>query len=146
MEYQANFIEQKFRLKEYRTFSPQIAQASPVLRGTLKGDKVDAAAQISTALQNLEEAFVKCSQGKRYLGGDNIGFLDIVLGSHLGWLKTEQTIAGIKVLDEAKFPELTAWADWFYAHHAVRDVMPEVGRRVKFNAYLIGVLKTKAAN
>lgn len=89
---------------------------------------------------------MKCSQGKHYFSGDNIGFLDIVLGSHLGWLKAAETIAGIKVLDEAKFPELTAWADRFYAHHAVRDVMPEVGRLVEFNAYLIGVLKAKAAN
>ncbi|CAN6319424.1 unnamed protein product [Urochloa humidicola] len=123
----------------------KIAPASVVLRGVVNGDKDEAAAQVSTALQHLEEAFVKCSQGKSYFGGDNIGFLDIVLGSHLGWLKAAEEIAGVKVLDESKFPELTAWADRFYAHHAVRDVMPETDRLVQFNTYLISVLKAKAS-
>jgi len=116
------------------------------LRGATNGDKDEAAAQVSTALQHLEESFVKCSQGKSYFGGDNIGFLDIVLGSHLGWLKAAEKIAGVKVLDESKLPELTAWAERFYAHHAVRDVMPETDRLVQFNTYLIGVLKAKASN
>ncbi|OEL24684.1 Glutathione S-transferase U17 [Dichanthelium oligosanthes] len=123
----------------------KIAPASVVLRGVTSGDKDEAAVQVSTALQHLEEAFVKCSQGKSYFGGDNIGFLDIVLGSHLGWLKAAEKIAGVKVLDESKFPELTAWADRFYAHHAVRDVMPETDKLVEFNTYLIGVLKAKAS-
>nr|CAB3495448.1 unnamed protein product [Digitaria exilis] len=122
----------------------KIAPASVVLRGVINGDRDEAAAHVYTALQHLEEAFVKCSQGKSYFGGEDIGFLDIVLGSHLGWLKAVEKIAGVKVLDESKFPELTAWADRFYAHHAVRDVMPETDRLVQFNTYLIGVLKAKA--
>lgn len=116
-----------------------------VLRGVANGDIDEAAAQVSAALENLEEVFVKCSRGKSYFGGDSLGFLDIVLGSHLGWLKAAEQIAGVKVLDECKFPELTAWADRFYAHHAVRDVMPETDRLVQFNTYLIGVLKAKAS-
>ena len=111
------------------------------MRGATNGDKDEAAAQVSTALQHLEESFVKS-----YFGGDNIGFLDIVLGSQLGWLKAAEKIAGVKVLDESKLPELTAWAERFYAHHAVRDVMPETDRLVQFNTYLIGVLKAKASN
>ncbi|KAL6905223.1 hypothetical protein ACP4OV_002824 [Aristida adscensionis] len=123
----------------------KIAPASRVLSGVSDGDKKEAAAQVSAALEHLEEAFMKCSQAKPYFGGDNIGFLDIVLGSYLGWFKAVEKIAGVKVLDEAKFPELTAWADRFYAHHAVRDVMPETDRLVELNAYLIDVLKAKAS-
>jgi len=123
----------------------KIAPASVVLRGVTAGDKDEAAAQLSEALQHLEEAFVKNSRGKSYFGGDSLGFLDIVLGSHLGWLKAVEQIAGVKALDESKFPELTAWAERFYAHHAVRDVMPETDRLVQFNTYLIGVLKAKAS-
>ncbi|XP_062205676.1 glutathione S-transferase U18-like [Phragmites australis] len=123
----------------------KIAPASAVLRGATNGDKDEAASQVSTALQNLEEAFVKCSQGKHYFGGDNIGFLDLVLGSHLGWLKAVEKIAGVKFLDESQLPKLTTWADRFYAHPAVRDVMPEADRLVEFNAHLIAVLKAKAS-
>ncbi|CAN6294520.1 unnamed protein product [Urochloa humidicola] len=122
----------------------KIAPAFLVLRGLINGDKDEAAAQVSTALQHLEEAFVKCSQGKHYFGGDNIGFLDLVLGSHLGWFKAVEKIAGIKVLDESKYPEITAWADRFCTHHAVRDVMPETDRLVEFSAN--SAVKAKASN
>ncbi|KAJ1296519.1 hypothetical protein BS78_01G307400 [Paspalum vaginatum] len=123
----------------------KIAPASVVLRRVANGDVGEAAAQVTTALEHLEEAFAKRGQGKSYFGGDDIGFLDIVLGSHLGWLKAVETIAGVKVLDESKLPELTAWARRFCAHHAVRDIMPETDRLVQFNTYLIGVLKAKAS-
>ncbi|WVZ57436.1 hypothetical protein U9M48_007820 [Paspalum notatum var. saurae] len=124
----------------------KIAPASVILRGVVKGDVDEAAAQVTTALEHLEEAFAKRGQGKSYFGGEDIGYLDIVIGSHLGWLKAVETIAGVKVLDETKLPELTAWAQRFYAHHAVRDVMPETDRLVQFNAYLIDVLRAKASS
>ncbi|WVZ57434.1 hypothetical protein U9M48_007820, partial [Paspalum notatum var. saurae] len=111
----------------------KIAPAFLVLRGLTNGDKDEAAAQVAMALEHLEEAFVKCSQGKHYFGGDSVGFLDLVLGSHLGWFKAVEKIAGIKVLDEAKYPEITAWADRFCARHAVKDVMPETDRLVEFS-------------
>ncbi|KAL6906487.1 hypothetical protein ACP4OV_004088 [Aristida adscensionis] len=118
------------RLKgvDYEFLQEPIASAFLVLRGFTEGDKDEASAQVSTALQHLEEAFVKLSQGKRYFGGDNIGFLDLVLGSHLGWFKAVEKIAGVKVLDETKFPGLAAWAGRFCDHQAVKDVMPETDR------------------
>ncbi|TKV95282.1 hypothetical protein SEVIR_9G353000v4 [Setaria viridis] len=122
----------------------KIAPAFLVLRGFFNGDKDEAAAQVSTALQHLEEAFVKCSQGKPYFGGDNIGFLDLVLGSHLGWFKAVEKIAGIKFLDEDTYPQITEWADRFCAHQAVKDVMPETDRLVEFSAN--AAVKSKASN
>ncbi|KAJ1296520.1 hypothetical protein BS78_01G307500 [Paspalum vaginatum] len=122
----------------------KIAPAFLVLRGLTDGDKDEAAGQVSTALEHLEEAFVKCSRGKHYFGGDNISFLDLVFGSHLGWFKAVEKIAGIKVLDETKYPEITAWADRFCAHHAVKDVMPETDRLVEFS--VSSSLKSKLSN
>ena len=111
----------------------QLPSAIRILKGTDDGGKDQAAEQLSAALQLLEEAFVKLSQGKHYFGGDRIGFLDLVLGSHLGWFKAVEKISGIKLLEEAKYPEFTAWADRFCTHHAVKDVMPETDKLVEFS-------------
>lgn len=79
----------------------------------------------------LEEAFVKCSEGKGYFGGDSIGFLDIALGSSLGWLKAMETVSGIKLIDETKTPALFGWAQRFSLNDAVKDVMPETGKLIE---------------
>ncbi|KAL6642792.1 hypothetical protein ACP70R_020973 [Stipagrostis hirtigluma subsp. patula] len=92
----AQFIDEKF------------PRAIRVLKGTDDGDKDDAAGQLSAALQLLEEAFVKLSHGKHYFGGDSVGYLDVALVSHVGWVKAVEKIAGVRLLDEAKVPNLAA--------------------------------------
>ncbi|XP_078178574.1 putative glutathione S-transferase GSTU6 [Carex rostrata] len=39
------------------------------------------------ALEQLEGAFKNCSGGKKFFGGDTIGFLDVTLGCQLTWIK-----------------------------------------------------------
>lgn len=43
--------------------------------------------KISEGNKLLEEAYIKISKGKPFFGGDSIDYLDIVLGSLLGWVK-----------------------------------------------------------
>ncbi|EAY79274.1 hypothetical protein EE612_052397 [Oryza sativa] len=113
-----------------------------VLRGSVTGDKYKTAGEMSTALQRLEEAFVKCSQGKEYFGGDSIGYLDIALGSFLGWIKAVEKIAGVELLNETKLPILAVWADRFCAHPAVVDVVPDADKLVEFTVQYGAVLNT----
>uniref|UniRef100_A0A0E0M8V5 glutathione transferase n=1 Tax=Oryza punctata TaxID=4537 RepID=A0A0E0M8V5_ORYPU len=123
-------------------FSPRIR----ILRGTVPGDKDKASDEMTTALLYLEEAFVKCSKGQQYFAGDSIGYLDIALGSHLGWIKAVEKIAGVELLDEAKVPNLVAWADRFCAHPAVVDVMPDVDILVEFTAKHADLMKAMLAS
>ncbi|XP_006661977.1 glutathione S-transferase U17-like [Oryza brachyantha] len=117
-------------------------QGIRVLRGSeAGGDKNKAAEEMSAALQHLEEAFARCSQGKHYFGGDSIGYLDIALGSHLGWVRAVEKIAGVQLLDDAKVPNLAAWADRFCAHPAVVDVMPDADKLVQFTVEHAALLK-----
>ncbi|ONL99372.1 Glutathione S-transferase U16 [Zea mays] len=104
-----------------------------VLKGTYDGDKEQAAGQLSAALQLLEEAFAQLGQGKRYFGGDSVGYLDIALVSHVGWVKAVEKIAGVTLLDEAKVPNLVAWADRLCAHPAVVDAIPDADKFVEFS-------------
>lgn len=112
----------------------------------MDGDKDEAAAQVCAALERLEVAFVECGQGKDYFGGDSVGYLDIALGSHLGWVRAVERIAEIRLLDAAKVPKLAAWADRFRAHPAVADAMPGVDKFVEYSVKNDGVLKAASTN
>lgn len=79
----------------------------------------------------LEDAFVKCSKGKAYFGGDNIGYLDIAFGCFLGWLKIGERVAGTKLLDESKTPSLVEWSERFCSNDVVRDVLPDTEKLMK---------------
>jgi glutathione S-transferase len=110
------------------------------------GDKAAAAEQVSAALRQLEDAFAECSGGKRYFGGDDVGFLDIVVGSYIGWFGAAEKIAGLPVLDEASTPRLAAWAARFCAHEAVKDMMPDADRLVEFGEVLRAALAANASS
>ncbi|TKV95279.1 hypothetical protein SEVIR_9G352700v4 [Setaria viridis] len=103
------------------------------LRGTDAGDKDQAAEQLSAALAALEGGLLKLGQGKHYFGEDSVGYLDIALVSHVGWLKAVEKMTGVALLDEAKVPNLVAWADRLCAHPAVVDAIPDADKFVEFS-------------
>ncbi|GMH15336.1 hypothetical protein Nepgr_017177 [Nepenthes gracilis] len=82
-------------------------------------------AGLKEGLVLLEEAFPKCSKGKPFFGGDQIGFLDISFGCFLGWARVGEIIHKVSLLDTTNTPHLAGWADRFYAHPAVKGVLPE---------------------
>lgn len=87
--------------------------------------KATIAQRMTEGLVLLEETFAKCSKGKDFFGGDNIGYLDIAFGSGLAWLRVVEMMTDVKLLDEAKMPGLFGWAERFCSHGAVKDVVPE---------------------
>ncbi|XP_078175938.1 glutathione S-transferase U18-like isoform X2 [Carex rostrata] len=115
------------------------------LRAMMKGTpEAEAEAnKMGAILQLLEDAFEKCSLGKSFFAGDNIGCLYIAVGSHLGWIKAVEKIVGIKFLDEEKVPGLVAWSERFCGHEAVKEIMPEVDKLVEFAAVLMRATAAK---
>ena len=108
----------------------------PALKGlrSAQGDEERKAlmGQVIEGIAQLEEAFGKCSKGKAFFGGDQIGLIDIAFGCYLGWLKVTEKLSGVKLLDEAKTPGLVKWAERFCADGAVKGVMPETEKLVEF--------------
>jgi len=107
----------------------------PTLRGlrNAEGEEAKAAAleQVREGLVLLEDAFIKCGKGKGFFGGDTIGYLDIAFGSFLGWVRTTEKMADIKLIDETKTPGLFGWAKRFGSNAAVKDVIPETDKIVE---------------
>ncbi|CAD6231228.1 unnamed protein product [Miscanthus lutarioriparius] len=122
----------------------KLPTALRTLRGMIDGDKAAAAEQVAAALAQLEEAFTACSKGQHFFAGDDIGFLDIVLGSYVGWFRAAERITAQTVLDEMRTPRLAAWAARFCGHESVRDVMPDAGRLVEFGEALRAALAANA--
>ncbi|KAH0675214.1 hypothetical protein KY285_023015 [Solanum tuberosum] len=79
----------------------------------------------------LEEAFIKISKGKSFFGGDRIGYVDIVLGSLLGWVKVIEIMDEMKILDETKLPRLAEWDERFFSDKAVKDIIPQPEKLVE---------------
>lgn len=94
-------------------FFHQLRELVFKLRAMMKGtpETEAVAEEMAAILQILEEVFGKCSLGKNFFGGDNIGCLDIAVGSYLGWIKAVEKIVGIKFLDEEKVPGLVPWSE-----------------------------------
>ncbi|XP_010543978.1 PREDICTED: glutathione S-transferase U17 [Tarenaya hassleriana] len=80
----------------------------------------------------VEKAFVECSRGKPFFNGDNVGYLDIAVGSFLGWLRVTELMSGHKLLNETNTPSLTKWAERFCNDSAVKPVMPETEKLADF--------------
>lgn len=88
-------------------------------------EKMEAAVRAISAMETLEGAFAGCSGGKPFFGGDGIGFVDVVLGSYLGWFVVIEKMIGVKLMDSARTPALAAWAERFRMADAVKGVLPE---------------------
>lgn len=94
--------------------------------------KKEAVEEIREALALLEDAFVKCSEGKGFFGGECIGYVDIALGSLVGWLRVSEKVNESKMIDEGMTPNLFKWAVRFCSDDSVKDVMPQHDQLLEF--------------
>jgi len=93
--------------------------------------KLAAKEKFEEGLVLFEDAFVKCNKGGDFFGGESIGYIDIAIGSILGWLKASEVMGGVKLIDETKTPNIAKWADKFLAHEVVESAIPATDKLVE---------------
>ncbi|PIA62423.1 hypothetical protein AQUCO_00200440v1 [Aquilegia coerulea] len=105
---------------------------SGIAKAKTDAEKATATEGLTEGLALLEEAFGKISKGKGFFGGATIGYLDIALGSCLGWIRVAETVSGSNYIDETTTPGLYAWAERFSSDDAVKDLIPETDKLLGF--------------
>ncbi|KAK9048182.1 hypothetical protein SSX86_032855 [Deinandra increscens subsp. villosa] len=93
-------------------------------RTTNKAGKEAIKEQMIESTQLLEEAFIKSSNGKTYFGGDEVRYLDVVLGCFIRWIKYSDELHDFNTFDEVRIPKLAKWAKKVSSHEALKSVTP----------------------
>ncbi|KAK4773059.1 hypothetical protein SAY87_028078 [Trapa incisa] len=84
-------------------------------------------------LKMLEEQL----RGKRFFGGDAVGFLDICASFVAYWILVKQEAAGAEFLTESKFPALWRWGEEFKGCAVIKETLPDRARLLaSLKAYL----------
>ncbi|XP_077251842.1 putative glutathione S-transferase [Tasmannia lanceolata] len=91
-------------------------------------EKEKAPESSAEAMKALEEEI----EGKKFFGGDSVGYLDLRLGWICHWLDVFEEVSGIKVMDSQKYPSLTAWSENFQQLPMVKEYLPPHDKMVPY--------------
>ncbi|CAO2195877.1 unnamed protein product [Urochloa humidicola] len=110
----AQFIDQKFPRPFWMSFFSEDGESR---QGFL-----------TEARQNLSllEAQLKDDKGKRFFGGDSIGYLDIAGSSIAHWLGVVEEVGGVApLITDEEYPALCQWAERYVADDTVKQCLPQ---------------------
>ncbi|KAM3404086.1 hypothetical protein ACQJBY_007277 [Aegilops geniculata] len=111
------------------------------------GEEQDAAVrQVHENLALIEaELREGAFKGRRFFGGDEVGFLDVVLGCGSYWLAVFEEVTGVQLVDAEAFPLFHAWLRDFEAQDEVRETIPSIHRLLEYARGLRQMLVAMAA-
>ncbi|XP_022743830.1 probable glutathione S-transferase [Durio zibethinus] len=96
---------------------------------SVKGDQLKMETkQVSDAMEVLEGML----EGKKFFGGEKIGFLDIAFGWIAIWLGAIEEAVGVEFFNRRKLPLLETWKDKFKEFHVVKDSLYPTEKLVRF--------------
>ena len=64
-------------------------------------------------------------KGKRFFGGDAVGYLDIAASGFAHWLSVFEEVAGVSLVTEEEYPDLCRWAKEYASQEAVKQCLPD---------------------
>ena len=96
-------------------------------------ERAEVMRQTIAAADALEGGLKECSGGKGlFFGGESVGYVDVLLGGMVSWVKVTEVVSGAKMIDATKTPLLAAWMERFCELDAARAVLQDVGAVVEY--------------
>ncbi|XP_044971499.1 probable glutathione S-transferase GSTU6 [Hordeum vulgare subsp. vulgare] len=116
-----------------------------VFRVTTDEERAEWTRQTVAAVDTLEEGLRQCSEGKGFFGGDCVGYVDVLLGSMVPWVRATEKLSGDRLFDAGKAPLLAAWMERFSELDAAKAVFQDVDRVVEYAGAIQARLSAAAA-
>uniref|UniRef100_A0A0A9AYI4 glutathione transferase n=1 Tax=Arundo donax TaxID=35708 RepID=A0A0A9AYI4_ARUDO len=117
-----------------------------VFRAKTDEERAEAMRQLFAAAEALEGGLKECSKGKDFFGGDSVGYVDIVLGSVVSWVKATSVLAGAELFNAAKMPLLAAWMKRFGELDVAKAVLQDVDSLVEHGRMLMAKNAARASS
>ncbi|XP_020160274.1 probable glutathione S-transferase GSTU6 [Aegilops tauschii subsp. strangulata] len=103
-----------------------------LLRAKRDEERAEWTRQTLAAVDVLEEGVRECSKRKVFFGGDDVGYLDVLLGGMVPWVYATKKISGHNFLDTSKAPLLAAWMERFAELDGTKAVFQDVDSLVEY--------------
>jgi glutathione S-transferase len=71
-------------------------------------------------------------KGKRFFGGDTIGYMDVAASVLGPWLSVLEEVTGVTVVDENEYPALRRWSKEYNSDEALKQCVPDRDKLVAF--------------
>ncbi|KAL3529221.1 hypothetical protein ACH5RR_008543 [Cinchona calisaya] len=113
----AKFVDEKCIYGVWGTYSAE---------GEEKEKAIEAAHELIAIIE-------KQIEGKKFFNGEQIGYLDLVVGWMTHWLSVMEEIGGMKLLDQDRYPALKKWTEDFIQVPAILE--STTAREVVFNYF-----------
>lgn len=110
-----------------------------VAQGEEKAKAVEAAVE---SLAFLEKQI----QGKKFFGGEKIGYLDIVAGWISYWLNILEELGEMELINADKFPSLHEWGHNFIQTSPINDCIPPREMVVEYFSFGINYVRSLASS
>ncbi|XP_021722221.1 glutathione S-transferase U8-like [Chenopodium quinoa] len=103
----------------------------PSLWNALWATKDEEEKTLKEAKENLE-ILEKEIEGKKFFGGEEIGFVDIVANFIGFWLGTIQEVLGKNILTKESYPYLSKWTEEYVKCNIIKENSPSKDRLFAF--------------